>query len=382
MSSDQISSDLSQETQQIADESTKSDSLQRPKVLIGSQRNPEAYRPKPSIPAVDPQAASQPATESTGAEVVTAEAGQTNEGGEQKPQTQTVSQPQVASFKKDSFRSDKFDRKVSGGKPGGKFNGKPGDKTGKGGSPNNPGNSNGSSENNEEDDDYPDHLSNDGFKSFKDVPITTVSRVPVPRIRGKMADDLEEEFSSLFADTEMESLMVNVDEIAGQTLIEPETKLKGKIVSVSSEDVFFDIGGRDQGIVALKQFKELPENGQEWDVIVIKFMQEEGLYELSLPLAAADVREWEQVQEGMILSAKVTAANTGGLECEVNKLRGFIPMSQIAVFRVEKPEDYVGQMLTCVVTEVNPMRRNLVLSRKVMLEREREELREKLLAEL
>ena len=63
-------------------------------------------------------------------------------------------------------------------------------------------------------------------------------------------------------------------------------------------------------------------------------------------------------------------------------MRGFIPISQIELFRVDDIEQYVGQKLVCIVEEVNPERRNLVLSRRAMLNREREEKREKLLAEL
>ena len=78
----------------------------------------------------------------------------------------------------------------------------------------------------------------------------------------------------------------------------------------------------------------------------------------------------------------MTSHNTGGLECEVNRLRGFIPMSQISIFRVENAAEFVGQKLMCVVTECNPMRRNLVLSHRALLEREREENRQKLFNEL
>jgi small subunit ribosomal protein S1 len=118
------------------------------------------------------------------------------------------------------------------------------------------------------------------------------------------------------------------------------------------------------------------------EVTVIKFLKVEGLYEVSVPLAAADVRDWSQVQQGMVVEALITKTNTGGLECEVNRLRGFVPMSQIELFRVENTDVYVGKKLTCIVEEVNAERRNLVLSHKAFLLREREEQRTKLLAEL
>ncbi|MBL8799494.1 MAG: S1 RNA-binding domain-containing protein, partial [Planctomycetia bacterium] len=88
------------------------------------------------------------------------------------------------------------------------------------------------------------------------------------------------------------------------------------------------------------------------------------------------------VAEGQTVEARVTAVNKGGLEVEVNGIRGFMPISQIDIYRVEKPEDYLNQRLLCQVSEVNPQERNLVVSRRALLEKEREENREKLWAEL
>ena len=117
-------------------------------------------------------------------------------------------------------------------------------------------------------------------------------------------------------------------------------------------------------------------------VRVVRFNREDGLYELTRPGAAADVGDWSELEEGMIVEAKVTGHNTGGLECEVNRIRGFIPVSQIALYRVEDLAQFVDEKFTCLVTEANPERRNLVLSRRAMLEREKEEARQSLLASL
>ena len=84
----------------------------------------------------------------------------------------------------------------------------------------------------------------------------------------------------------------------------------------------------------------------------------------------------------MVVEASITGHNKGGLECQVNALRGFIPAGQISLYRVEDFEEYVGQKLACVVMEVNPERRNLVLSRRGVLEREREEARKSFWEEL
>ena len=95
-----------------------------------------------------------------------------------------------------------------------------------------------------------------------------------------------------------------------------------------------------------------------------------------------EVQDWGDLTEGMLVDARVTGHNTGGLECEVNHMRGFIPVSQIALYRVEDLRSSSSEKFTCLVTEANPERRNLVLSRRAVLEREKEEARQQLLESL
>jgi len=134
--------------------------------------------------------------------------------------------------------------------------------------------------------------------------------------------------------------------------------------------------------VPLRQFDEPPAEGAELELVVAKFNADEGLYELTRPNVAVEVGNWEDVTEGQIVDVTITGSNKGGLECQIAGLRGFIPLGQLSMYRVEHPEEYVGQRLACVVTEANRERRNLILSHRAVMEREREELREKLLAEL
>ncbi|MDR1494310.1 MAG: S1 RNA-binding domain-containing protein [Planctomycetaceae bacterium] len=230
-----------------------------------------------------------------------------------------------------------------------------------------------------DDDDIVQDIEN---KPFEAKPLRSHVNVPAPTIRGELPDDLQEEYEKLFNETELGAIFGNIDQVASQALIETETKQTGKIALVGKENVFVDLGGREQGAVPLKQFKENPTVGETIEVIVVRFLIDDGLYELSLPLAASDVTDWSQIETGMIVEAKITGHNVGGLECEVNKLRGFIPMSQISTFRVEDAQPFVGQKLSCIVTECNPSRRNLVLSHRALLEKENEENRQKLLSEL
>jgi small subunit ribosomal protein S1 len=67
---------------------------------------------------------------------------------------------------------------------------------------------------------------------------------------------------------------------------------------------------------------------------------------------------------------------------DVNGIRAFLPISQIDMYRVENVEQFVNQRLLCMVSEVNPADRNLVVSRRALLEREREEQAAKLWGEL
>jgi ribosomal protein S1 len=97
---------------------------------------------------------------------------------------------------------------------------------------------------------------------------------------------------------------------------------------------------------------------------------------------AATEADWSTVAVGQIVEARVTGTNKGGLSVDVNGIRGFLPISQIDVYRVENVDQYVNQKLLCQVTEADRQDRNLVVSRRNLLEKEREEMREKLWGQL
>jgi len=207
-------------------------------------------------------------------------------------------------------------------------------------------------------------------------------KFPPPSIRGQLPPDLEQEYQAAMADVPLDTLMAGMETVTAQVALEPESRYPARVVAVSRDDVFVELGGREQGILPLRLFPEPPQPGTVVEVVVVRFNPEDGLYEVTLPLAAAEIGDWSQVTEGMLVEARITGHNAGGLECEVNRLRGFIPVSQISLYRVENLEEFVDQKFTCLVTEVNPQRRNLVLSRRAVLEREREEARAAILESL
>jgi small subunit ribosomal protein S1 len=158
---------------------------------------------------------------------------------------------------------------------------------------------------------------------------------------------------------------------------------KGKVYRIHGQDVFIELpGGRTQGVLPLLQFPEGPPAiGTEVEITIEGFDSANGVLILSRRGAAVEA-DWSSVAVGMTVEARVTATNKGGLSVDVNGIRGFMPISQIDLYRVEDPEQFVNQRLLCLVAEVDPVERNLVVSRRALLEKQREELRDKLWQEL
>lgn len=209
----------------------------------------------------------------------------------------------------------------------------------------------------------------------------TPSKYPPPNVRAQLTPELEAELEAALGGQSLDAL---IDESTSEISQElpSETRVTGRVTRQHGDSVFFDLGGHREGVVKLQQFEEdaHPETGAEMELVVVRLV--DGLYELSLPNAAVEVGDWDDVSEGQVVEVAVTGVNKGGLECQVAGIKGFMPMGQISLYRVETPEDYVGQRLACVVTEANRDKGNLVLSHRAVMERERAEKRDKLLAEL
>src|SRR5207302_3586191 len=133
------------------------------------------------------------------------------------------------------------------------------------------------------------------------------------------------------------------------------------VAAVRGNDVFLDIpGGRSQGALMLQDFPEGPPAvGSEVAVTIEGYDPQNGMLLLSRKGAAVHA-DWSSVAEGMLVEARVTETNKGGLAVDVNGIRGFMPISQVDLYRVENAEQFVNQRLRCLVTEVDPVERNLV----------------------
>ncbi len=156
-------------------------------------------------------------------------------------------------------------------------------------------------------------------------------------------------------------------------------RIAGRIVSIKDADVFVDIGSKSEGVVPLDDFEpdEPPEVGQVLHLVPHGFDQESGLMRLSVSEARTQA-SLESLRIGDIVKGRVTGSNIGGLELRVHGLRGFMPMSQIDLYRQDDVAQFIGHWLECEVTEVDRRGKNLVLSRRKLLERQREEERQQL----
>ncbi len=206
-------------------------------------------------------------------------------------------------------------------------------------------------------------------------------KVTPPNLRAALSDELERELAESLGDMSLEQVLAAEDKQTNVAL-EPEMKVKARVVRVHRDDVFVELPGMQQGVVNIKQFTEAPAEGTVLELMIGRYDADEGLYELTKLAGAVDVGDWSDISEGMIVEAKITGSNKGGLECEVNRLRGFIPAGQISLYRVENFEEFVGQKFNVVVTEANRDRRNLILSRRGVMEREQAAAKEQLMTEL
>jgi small subunit ribosomal protein S1 len=210
------------------------------------------------------------------------------------------------------------------------------------------------------------------------IPVAPVGPVPTPSVRDELPEDLEQEIAAALGDASLDQLMTDATP-GGVQQLEGGSRIQAVVIRADGEHLFLSLGGTNEGLLPLRQIEQVPQPNDQIEVTVRSYNIDDGLYELAIPGAAIDVEDWSDLKQGVVVEARITGANTGGLECMVNKIRGFIPSSQIGLFRVEEFGEYIGQKLSCVVNEVNRRKKNLVLSHRAILERETDEKRKAVL---
>lgn len=163
----------------------------------------------------------------------------------------------------------------------------------------------------------------------------------------------------------------------------PPGVVRGTVVGITGDDIFLDLGGKSQGIL---QRTELPEGskvekGDTVEVSIVGYDKRDGLILLSKKTAEQQLLR-RDLKKGALVESRVVGSNKGGLEMDIKGLKAFMPASQIGFDRVEDLDTLVNEVYTCVVLEVDRGDRNIVLSRRRVLEKERHEKQELLWAEV
>ena len=162
--------------------------------------------------------------------------------------------------------------------------------------------------------------------------------------------------------------------------------VKGTIIEVRPKEVLVDIGYKSEGVIAASEFEDIKavKVGDEIDVLIEKLEDREGMVVLSKEKAEFK-KNWERIlticNEGGTISGKVKAIVKGGLLVNIG-VEAFLPASQIDVIIPKNLVQYVGNAYDFKVVKINQERRNIVLSRRELIEQERLERRQRLLTEM
>src|SRR6266702_2246162 len=202
-----------------------------------------------------------------------------------------------------------------------------------------------------------------------------------PRSQLRVRPGLDEEYSS--------------DEIAKMTLlyegtlsnIEEGEIVKSKVLRVTDTAVILDVGFKSEGAVPIDEFKDARslKEGDEVEVFLEHLEDQEGAVVLSKKKADF-MRVWERIREAYEKDEPVSGALVkkikGGVVVDLMGVDAFLPGSQIALRRVPNIDERLGQSFEFKIIKLNKRRRNIVVSRRVLLEAERKTKRDVMMKEL
>lgn len=210
-------------------------------------------------------------------------------------------------------------------------------------------------------------------------------------IRSLEDDDIEAELNAMFGDSAEELLLDSLEDANKQ--FDVNQIVEGKIVEINDEFVVVDVGFKSEGAIPKNEWEEgepPPEIGQTIKVLIEEVEDQNNLEEarnmISLSKRKAEkIIQWENmmasVQEGQVVTGTVTRKIKGGLLVDIG-VNVFLPASQVDIRRPNDIGDYIGRVVQCEVLKIDEARRNIVVSRRSLIEKQREEDREHLMAEL
>jgi small subunit ribosomal protein S1 len=156
--------------------------------------------------------------------------------------------------------------------------------------------------------------------------------------------------------------------------------VKGHVLEIRSREVLVDIGYKSEGIIPLSEFEDMEDLqvGDEVEVLLVRLENDDGMVVLSKERAAYK-QNWDKIakvhQEGGIIKGKVKAVVKGGLTVNIG-VEAFLPGSQIDIVPPKDLNQFVGNTYDFRIVKINDDRKNVVLSRRELIEQERSEKRQ------
>jgi len=158
--------------------------------------------------------------------------------------------------------------------------------------------------------------------------------------------------------------------------------VRGTIIDIKPQVILVDIGYKSEGVIPAAEFEDDDiQVGDEVEVLLEKLENDEGMVVLSKE-KAAHKQNWDKIvkvfQEGGLVKGKVKAVVKGGLMVNVG-VEAFLPGSQIDIIPPKDLTEYVGNVYEFKIVKINDDRKNIVLSRREVIEAERAEQRQRFL---
>ncbi|MCK6477358.1 MAG: 30S ribosomal protein S1 [Phycisphaerales bacterium] len=178
-----------------------------------------------------------------------------------------------------------------------------------------------------------------------------------------------------------------MDSLLGQQIDEliPGKLIKGKIIGYAGDDVVVEVGLKSEGLIPKEEFEGMEiKPGDMVDVLLEDVEGEEGLVQLS-KRKADRMLSWQRImdttKEGDVVEGMVTKKIKGGLLIDIG-VPVFLPASQVDVRRPGEIGDYIGKRIRASILKIDLERRNIVISRRKLIEEERDAAKKRLLDNL
>ena len=198
---------------------------------------------------------------------------------------------------------------------------------------------------------------------------------------------------------EIESAVATLDEVNLElgdngASVDLNAIVEGRVVRIKDDYAVVDVGFKSEGMLPLREWEEgeeLPQVGEKIKVLIEDMDDGPGAGEdpysmlLLSKRKAEKIIAWQEmmqtVQEGQVVTGTVIRKIKGGLLVDIG-VNVFLPASQVDIRRPSDIGDYIGRAVQCEVLKIDEARRNIVVSRRSLIERQRQEDREQLLREL